>query len=263
MKKILVPTDFSKTADLALDYAIKIARCFNSEIHLLNSFDVPHSGSALMVNIDNLLKQDSIEELTNCLTKRKEASPDITFHTHAISGTPDDAVMRFLNTNDMDMVIMGTTGASGIKGKLFGSNTSGLIKNIKTPLLIIPEKSGQSDPARIGISTDLKFKLDDEIYNPVREIALAFGSKVSFFNVNDLHKDEQLDAIEKDFGTEIDFIYGHDLEEGITEYLEDSDLNLLVLVSEKHSLAHKIFKPSMTKTMAKNLDIPMLILYQQ
>lgn len=263
MKKILVPTDFSKTADLALDYAIKLAKCFDSEIHLLHSYDVPHSGATLMVNIDSLMEKDAIENLENCLARVKEKSPDLNITTHAKSGSPDDAVIRFLKTHEMDIVIMGTTGASGIKGMIFGSNTSGLIKNIETPLLVVPNKSDQEDPVRIGISTDLKFGVNDEIYNPVREIALAFGSKVSFFNVNDLHNDQKLDAMEKDFGTDIDFVYGHDLEEGINEYLDDSDTNLLVLISEKHSLSHKIFKPSMTKTMAKNARVPMLILSQK
>lgn len=263
MKKILVPTDFSKTADLALDYAIKLAICFDAEIHLLNSYDVPHSGATIMINIDSLLEKDANESLDACVSNLKDKMPDLPIYTHAHPGAPDDAVIRFLNTHKMDLVVMGTTGASGVKGKIFGSNTSGLIKNIHVPLLVVPNQSEQVDPVRIGISTDLKFTLNDEIYNPVREIALAFGSKVSFFNVSNLYKNEQLEAIEKDFGTELDFVYGHDIEEGIIEYLEDTDINLLVLVSEKHSLVHNIFKPSMTKTMAKNLNIPMLILSQK
>ena len=263
MKNILVPTDFSNTADKALKYAIKLAICFDAELHLLNSYDVPHSGATMIINIDNLLEKDSNTNLELCKNEIASKFPDLKVTVHSKSGPADDSVIRFLNTKKIDLVVMGTTGASGIKGKIFGSTTSGLIKNIKTPLLVIPNQADLDDPCRIGISTDLKFKLDDEIYNPAREIALTFGSKVSFFNVNDLYKNEQLEAIEKEFGTEIDFIYGTDIEEGINEYLIDSNINLLVLVSEKHNLMHKIFKPSVTKTMAKNLNIPMLILSQK
>ena len=263
MKKILVPTDFSNTADKALNYAIELAICFDSELHILNSYDVPHSGSTMIINIDDLLEKDSIKNLEQCKSELKERFPDLDIYIHSISGAADDSVIRFLKNYTIDLVVMGTTGASGIKGALFGSNTSGLIKNIQTPLLVIPNQAEKEDPSRIGISTDLKFQLDDEIYNPVREIALAFGSKVSFFNINETYKKEELESIEKDFGTEIDFVYGTDLEEGINEYLIDSNINLLVLVSEKHSLVHKIFKPSVTKTMAKNLNIPMLILSQK
>jgi nucleotide-binding universal stress UspA family protein len=263
MKKILVPTDFSKTANKALDYAIKIAKCFGSEIHLLNSYELPHSGATLIINIDDLLAKDSHEALEKCVSKIEINHPDIVIKTHSKSGNASDTIIRYLKIHTIDLIIMGTTGASGIKGKIFGSTTSNLIKNISTPMFVVPSKTKLEDPVRIGISTDLKFKLNDPIYNPVKKLAAAFGSRVSFFNVNDIYKKEQLDTIEKQFGNEIDFVYGHDLEEGINEYLEDSNLNLLVLISEKHSLAHKIFKPSMTKIMAKKLTVPMLILPQK
>ncbi len=263
MNKILVPTDFSDTANKALEFAVKLAKCFDSEIHLLNSYDVPHSGATLMISIDELLEKDSILNLTNSASKLKESHPSVKVITHSHAGPTYDVVLRFIKNNQIDLVVMGTTGAYGLKGKLFGSNTAGLIKNLKIPLMVIPHNAKLTDPNRMGISTDLKFGINDEVYDPARRIALAFGSKVSFFNITEHCAEGELCQIETDFGTDIDFVYGTDLEQGINDYLDEENIDLLVLVSEKHSLMHSIFKPSVTKTMAKHLNIPMLILVQK
>jgi nucleotide-binding universal stress UspA family protein len=215
-----------------------------------------------MVSIDDLIAKDSAQHLENLLEKLEASYPNLKFQTHSISGGVDDAVRHFLRSNQVDMVVMGTTGASGLKGKLFGSNASSLIQNIKTPLLVVPHNAKIKDPTRIGISTDLKIAMTDEIYNPIRKIALAFGSKINFFNVSDVYKEDQLISMEESFGMDIDFIYGHDIEESIKEYLDEVHIDILVFVAEKHSIFHKIFKPSISKTMARELEIPMLILAQ-
>ncbi len=262
MKTILLPTDFSETANKALDYAIKLALKFEAKLHILNTYEMPHTGTTMLVSIEDLLEKESLKELEKLEAKLKNEHPGLNFKTIAKAGSVADVVNKYTTTNDIDLVLMGTTGASGFSGQLFGSNTANLIRNVKTPLVVIPHEAEQCDPCKIAISTDFKFGVDDDIYNSIRQIALAYGSKINFINVTDKYKEEELAAIEKDFGCDIDFVYGHDIEEGIREYLDDKKVDMIVFVAEKHGIFHSIFKPSISKTMAKELKIPMMILAQ-
>ncbi|MCB9189867.1 MAG: universal stress protein [Flavobacteriales bacterium] len=262
MKNILVPTDFSSAADIALRYALKLADRFSAKLFVLNSYEVPHSGATMMVSINDLLQEESVKGLERLKDRVGEDYPGIDIQTISMMGGIDVCVQKAIDEFNLDLVVMGTTGASGIEGKLFGSNTASMIRNITAPLVVLPHDAEINDPCKIAVSTDFKFSIDDEIYNPAREFALNFSSNISFINVTTEYKEEELDAMEKKFGMDVDFVYNENIEEGIKEYLADKKVDLLVVVAEKHNIFHSIFKPSHSKMMARELNIPMMILAQ-
>lgn len=262
MKNILVPTDFSGAADAALKYALKLATNTDSKVFILNSYEIPHGGMTMMVSINDLLQEESIKGLGRLESRLSEDYPETDIQIISHQGTLDSAVQKAIKEYKIDLVVMGTTGASGLEGKLFGSNTANLIRNIEAPLIVLPQVSEMDEPKKIAISTDFKFGLDDDIYNPVRELALNYCSRVNFINVTTEIRAEELDAKEQNFGMDVDFVYNEDVEEGIKEYLADKKVDLLVIVAEKHSIFHNMFKPSHSKMMARELNIPMMILTQ-
>jgi nucleotide-binding universal stress UspA family protein len=262
MKNILVPTDFSSAADIALRYALALTKRFDAKLYILNSYEVPHSGATMMVSINDLLQEESEKGLERLKNRIAEDYPGIAIETISMQGGLEVSVQKSIDEFNLDLVIMGTTGASGIEGKLFGSNTASLIRNITAPLIVLPHDAEINEPCKIAISTDFKFEIDDAIYNPVREVALNYGSAINFINVTTKYKEQDLDAMEEKFGMDIDFVYNENVEAGIQEYLADKKVDLLVIVAEKHGIFHSIFKPSHSKMMARELDIPMMILAQ-
>lgn len=262
MNNILVPTDFSSSADIALRFALKLADRFSTKLFILNSYEIPHSGATMMVSINDLLQEESVKGLERLKERVEEDYPELEVQTISMMGALDVCVQKAIDEFNCNLVVMGTTGATGIEGKLFGSNTASMIRNISAPLIVLPHDAEINDPCKIAITTDFKFGIDDEIYNPAREFALNFGSNISFINVTTEYKEEQLDEMEKKFGMDVDFVYNENVEEGIKEYLSDKKVDLLVVVAEKHNIFHSIFKPSHSKMMARELNIPMMILAQ-
>lgn len=262
MKNILVPTDFSSSADIALRYALKLAERFETKLFVLNSYEVPHSGATMMVSINDLLQEESQKGLERLKERIAEDYPNVDIQTISMQGGLDVCVQKSIEEFNLDVVVMGTTGASGIEGKLFGSNTASMIRNITAPLIVLPHDAEIDDPCKIAIATDFKFDIDDEIYNPARELALNYNANVSFINVTTEYHQEELDSIEKKFGMDVDFVYNENVEEGIQEYLSDKKIDMLVIVAEKHGIFHNVFKPSHSKIMARELNIPMMILAQ-
>lgn len=262
MKKILVPTDFSSAADIALRYALRLAEKFDAELLILNSYEVPHSGATMMVSINDLLQEESAKGLERLQTKIQEDYQKVKISTVSLLGNLENCIREMIRTHAIDLVVMGTTGATGIEGKLFGSNTANMIRNIDAPLIVLPATAEINTPEKIAISTDFQFEMTDKIYDPVRFLALNYSSKINFINVTSSYQKEELERLEEGFGMEVDFVYNDNVEAGIQEYLEDKNVDLLVIVAEKHGLFHNMFKPSHSKMMARELNIPMMILAQ-
>jgi nucleotide-binding universal stress UspA family protein len=262
MKKILVPTDFSESAGKALDFAINLSKIFDSKVFLVNTYAVPHAGATMMVSIDDLLKQESVKHLNKEEERLKAAHPNLEVVTYCLPGSLDAALKDFTKDHHIDLVVMGTTGASGWQGKLFGSNTANLVGNISCPVIAIPYESTVNKPCKLVISTDLKTPTNSAVYEPVKGLAASLGSSIRFVHITNKNTSKDLGALEKEFGNEVDFVYDEDVELGLNEYLSINNVDLLVIVAKKHGFFESLFNPSVSKRLARELTIPMMFLHE-
>jgi nucleotide-binding universal stress UspA family protein len=263
MKKLLIPTDFSESASKAVDYAMSLAQITSAKIYLLNTYAIPHAGATMMVSIDDLLKHESTKNLAKEEARLKEAFPSIEVSSYCLPGSLDSVLKDFCIDNSIDFIIMGTTGASGWEGKLFGSNTANLIGNVKCPIIAIPFECKINKPCNIVISTDLKTANNATVYEPVKQLATILGSSIRYVHITTKDNTMELRSLENDFGNEVDFVYEGAIEEGLDTYLSVNKVDLLVIVAKKHSFFERLFNPSVSKKLAKELTIPMLFLYQE
>jgi nucleotide-binding universal stress UspA family protein len=262
INKIFVPTDFSETAHKALRYAIDIAGKCQSEIMVVHSYEVPHYGASVMVRVDDLVKQDAEDDMNKLETEIRAEFPELTFKFHCESGEFANTINHLVGVVKPDLCVMGTNGATGMKGVFFGSNASNLIQSIEIPILAVPGNTNVSELRRIAVATDLKFEKNDTVYNIVKRLASTYGAGVSFVSVSSCTSQEQIDTMEAEFGMEVDFVCNKSVESGIEDYLSVNDVDMLVMVAESHSIFEKVFNPSISKQLTKKLDIPMLILHK-
>ncbi len=140
-KKILFPTDFSKMAEYTLDYAISMAEKFNAKIHLIHvvdeSVDVadfyfPYS--SMEVEEDNMVKaaKKAMDRLCNLKLGGTEE-----YETKVLEGIPHKEIVKYLNENGIDLLIMSTHSKKGIEQLLLGSTTKKVYKEVSCPVLII------------------------------------------------------------------------------------------------------------------------------
>jgi nucleotide-binding universal stress UspA family protein len=263
MKKILIPTDFSDSASKALEYALALAEITSAKIYILNTYAIPHAGATMMVSIDDLLKHESTKNLAKEEAKIKESRPSLEVASYCLAGSLDSLLKDFCVENGIDLIVMGTTGASGWQGKLFGSNTANLIGSVKCPIIAIPFESKIGKPCNIIISTDLKTANNAAVYEPVKLLATILGSTVRYVHITTKDNTMELRSLENDFGNEVDFVYEDDIEQGLGNYISVNKVDLLVIVAKKHGFFEKLFNPSVSKKLAKELTIPMLFLYQE
>ena len=140
MKRILVPTDFSKNAEYALKVAAQIARKNNSEIILLHMLELPHQGNDAInggsaIPQIMLYKEKAIEKLEDLMDvdflDGINVSEIIQFEK-AFTG-----ILSISKKNGVDLIVMGSHGVSGFEEMFIGSNTEKVVRSSEIPVLVI------------------------------------------------------------------------------------------------------------------------------
>src|ERR1700761_5311251 len=186
MKKILVATDFSACATNAMEYAMELAKVVGAEVcalHAIGSFEgvFNNTYNALYIEEYHKSKRQALINWANTFALRN-AYTGIPVTTVCEVGSVSSVITKYIETNPIELLVMGTMGATGISG-LFGSNASTMVEKTKTPMLIIPLETKFSANPVFTLATDFSNLSSGDI-TALRELVKAFGSpKVHVVNV--------------------------------------------------------------------------------
>jgi nucleotide-binding universal stress UspA family protein len=150
MKKILVPTDFSNPAQWALEVAILISKKTAAKIVLLHTVDEVASES---FNVEGQVSTDdewedrvfSMKLIEKSKAQLKETAQlieaeGVEIKTELRIGDPFHEMEEIIKNNEVDLVVMGTSGHSKIEGQSVGSNTQKVVRYAKCPVLTVHQK---------------------------------------------------------------------------------------------------------------------------
>jgi nucleotide-binding universal stress UspA family protein len=146
IKTILMPTDFSETGLLALNYAAEMAQLFQAKLHLLHVIEVPDYVFNIPEAQVHFVKQDSLEQITS--RKIEEIAVDIRrrFNLEVISmcstGRIPSEVISYAEEHQADIIVMGTHGAKGLDEYFLGSNAFRVVERAECPVITVQRKSG-------------------------------------------------------------------------------------------------------------------------
>ncbi len=137
VNSILIPTDFSEPSDAALQYATEMARAVGARLYLLHvpgktgenlemNFPVGRFETSARQRLDTLLSPSDIERL------RPEYAVRI--------GTPAEEIVRYADARDIDLIIMGTHGRSGVAHLLLGSVAEQVVRVAPCPVLLVRQR---------------------------------------------------------------------------------------------------------------------------
>ncbi|HMS64392.1 MAG TPA: universal stress protein [Ignavibacteria bacterium] len=280
MKNILFPTDFSPNAENALDYAVGIARKVNGNLILFHAYSVqlidPNMPAEIYLSAYQEEEKSCKESLDN-LSKRivesnKDSSGSDLFSTEAIvsQGMVVDEVLSVIDDFKIDLVIMGTHGASGITELILGSNTASIIENSTVPVLAIPQNAGFKEIENVVYAyDDIKSGLPS--FQRLLSFAEIYQSEITLLhiiesskNTEDLNKKE-FEKIKQTAGYEkikLELVVEENVLEGINDFINSNSVDVLAMAIRKRSLLDKIFSRSLTKKMAFHTKIPLLALHK-
>ena len=165
MKKIIFPTDFSGESAKAVPVAAQLARLFDADLHLIHvlspvmpGFTIPLHGADEQYRQAVVLIEQAFDELQTmpCLN-------GVRVHTHLLTGTDPGDLLDDDRFADADLLVMASTGATGLEGALMGSNAEYLIQRAKLPVLVLKNPSAHLDLKTVVFASDFHDHYDESI----------------------------------------------------------------------------------------------------
>lgn len=275
-KKILVPIDFSGCSIKALEVAATLAKKINAQLIIMNACQkavayADNDASVTAYSRDLIREAESNAKKAFRSVKESTTALEEIDHTFKVKHAfALDAIISVTSMEKIDLIVMGTTGASGFKGILLGSNTYMVTKNVKCPVLAIPEAAETGELFKnIVLAGDYQNTASKETFEVLTEIAKASDAEIHVLHVSEApfiksgetKEAEKLDGYFKNVRHTFHFKLDKHVDVGINEYIDENSIDLLTLVAKKHSLLDRIFKGSTTKKMAYHSRIPLLILH--
>ncbi|WP_428224240.1 universal stress protein [Flavobacterium sp.] len=174
MKRILVPTDFSKHAEYALKVAAQFAIKHDAEIYLLHLLELPHQSNDPVTHGHDIpevmfFKRAVSQKMEDLLTE--DYLNDVSVVEIIQIGHTFDGIMKTINDNDIDLIVMGSHGASGVKEMFVGSNAEKVVRNSKIPVLVIKDERANFNIENFVFASDF-----------TEEIKAPFEKVVNFVN---------------------------------------------------------------------------------
>lgn len=136
-KKILIATDGSEKNKSAIEEAVKIARACGSTVYAVYVIDESLMKSSIEVPIAENLYRRIREEGEKAVNWVKETAQGVNLETFILSGRPARAITEFAEQKDIDLIVVGTQGKSGIERFLLGSVADEVIRTADCPVLTI------------------------------------------------------------------------------------------------------------------------------
>lgn len=285
MKTILLPTDFGKHSEKAMDFAIQIARKADAKIIVTHSFYIP----TMDVNIPaNMLREVYDEEKENTEKELIKYSRQISSNISE-SGEPlkaeyiaeqnfaTDEILKLVREKKVDMVIMGTGGEDHLFG-ILGSTTLEVLNKVNCPVLVVHAESRFRDFEKIYFALE-NTKEDLLRIKHLIPLARLFRSKISLLHIerfpeeiNELrdrweNKEDSeilLSGIREEYNfPDIKFRYeiSDNTFEKIDAVLEDQKPDLMVLVRQERNWFEKFFHKSVIRYLVRSTDTPLLVIH--
>lgn len=281
MNKILFPTDFSDTANNAFLYTLHLAKLYNAEVFITHIYDKkvistlyggqPELVATIYVDVE-LDEFEYFKEESKKLRMIAEENnlSDVKLNFIFKSGSLVSTLGEIIEKEKINLVVMGTSGATNFEKKLWGSNTMNALRSLDIPILSIPKKAIFKGVKNIGFASALK---DSD--KPILANLLNFYDdnnliiKVIYIIKNDKNTeveeqliDKKIASWESEFRNEkLIFIkkISDSVTKGIYQLIFDENIDIVVIAKRDLSFIDSLFTHSLSEDLAKKMDFPLLV----
>lgn len=277
MKRILVPTDFSSTAEKAFRFAVDIAEKAKGTLILYHNF-IPVEST--FIGTEESRNQYNTQSEANIVKKlqqiKKKVMGDRTeLAVSTIVGHSPliDNIVGFAENNHIDLIVMGTQGASGLRKIIIGSVASLVLEKSNVPVLLIPEKYELTQPSQFVFATNYQ-STDKHALALIVAMAKLYNAHVTVLHIQSNYSTEsEKEKARTDFDT-----YASSLERALNEsklkfhlletpsVAESIELldkilpyDVMAMVRRKKTFLGRFFIRSFTENMAYIAKRPLLI----
>lgn len=271
MKNILVPCDFSQQSREAFRTALEIASKTNGKITLLHVLYLPTLYNASLagepLSFDpiymNAMEDDAEKELAKM--KMESSAYSVQTDTEVVFGEMISSIKRTVETHAIDLIIMGTAGASGLSEILIGSNTEKVVRYSPVPVLAIRKSLQFSRIKNILLPSTLDLDQTDFI-RKVKELQELFNATLHILLINtpanfrrDLEAAEALEAFAEHYDLQNYKTYFRNYwheDDGIIDFANSENMDMIAMATHALKGIGHLFAGSTTEDVVNHISIP-------
>lgn len=272
MINLVIPTDFSPASRTALNYGVALAAKLNATVHLIHMIHMESfTHAAAQVHMNRILEkmaENAQYNLKLLADELKQSHREVMVKTACMQGEfLSSALQSYVKENGIDLIVMGTKGASGIIGNILGSNASDVIAKASIPVLAVPPGSTYGKHPRIILTTDLN-NLEPKL-RIIAPLAFVLASSITLLHISPdgTHTSKEEEDIRTRFSSEFnlkDFavriIQNSSIEAGIHDFAIEQQPCILAMFTHKPGFLDKLFGKSVTRKVVFHTEVPLLAL---
>lgn len=281
MKNILLPTDFSENSWNAVEYAINFFKNETCNFYLLhvNRFD-----NVMINESPYIAPEETIQEVYTKPAKlqlrkvlkriAEHFSPNKKhkFYTISSFGFFIESIRKHVDDKNIDCIVMGTKGASGLKKIIMGSNTGDVITKVKCTTLAVPENAQFMKIKEIAFPTDFLLAHETQILQPLSEILesnmsalriLHIKKKKAELNLDQIRNRELLDSYFDHTNHSFHYLTNKKVEDAIQCFVESRNINMICMVAKNLNYFQQILFHSKVEEISYHTEIPFLVLHEK
>ncbi|SEW05363.1 universal stress protein [Kaistella antarctica] len=271
IKTIVLPTDFSNLANNALNVAAEMAKRHQAKlivVHTINTYYMVGRGGKQVIGSELIqenmdLAKTKLDELQTNLNEKYNLDLETKISTESIVDSINDLIL----TDQVDLVVMGTSGEQNVKRFILGSNSYNVLLNANCSILLIPESFKKTSFKRILFPVRVKHELDQKA-----DLSILLADKnngdINLLGVGDI---DQMVECKKDYiemkntlslnsaEYESEFQLSHDNAEIIAKAAIEKQSDIIILADEDEDSWKSFMADNFFKKMINSTDIPLLI----
>lgn len=274
MQTILVPTDFSEEATNALDVAYDLAKKNNASLRLLHIIEAPGAGHFnTMGDVTTVDPMDNIYmvQMLNTMKKKLEKLATsakyqgVGMNYEVAIGNPFNSIAREIADHNVDLVVMGSKGSSGIEETLIGSNTEKVVRRSKCPVLTVKNKIDITGTKDIVFASDFRDRQENVIY-ALKKFQKVFDARLHLVKINtpnNFASDREILPLMKEFAQKHQLenasfhIYNDSVEEdGIIYFADSVEADVIALATHGRSGLMHLLSGSIAEDIVNHAKRP-------
>lgn len=276
MKKILFPTDFSEVSNNAFIYALKLADRFHAELVILHVYNLPYidmGGAPInLIEVYDTIELQSFGNLKDQILILRDIAEKnhlghVKMNNILRNGEVVWTIQDVIKEENIDFIVMGTKGASGLGETFFGSTTGSVIAEVKAFVLGIPEHCEYKTIKNIAFTTRFREK-DIVALKKLLVIAKKLEAKIHCLYVKTAKSDVKNITIQ-DWKMlfcheKVDFyiIESENIKDSVLTFTEVHEIEMLAILKENRSFFEELFHRSLSKALSYHIKIPILALQE-
>jgi len=281
MKNILLPTDFSDNSWNAIAYALQFFEKSSCNFYLLHVKSLSYIAEGDMTfatnqeTIEDVYIKPSKVKLRKLLKRILDNFPNLKnhkFYTLTDYNFFIESIRHHVQEKKIDVIVMGTKGASGLKELIIGSNTGDIITKVHCTTLVIPENAKFTVPKEIAFPTDFSISYNLQTLEPISEILKTFNSAIrilhlskkgSELNLSQQKSKELLEDYFSDHKHSFHFLTNEKIEDAVQCFVESRNIDMIVMAAKNLNYFQRIlFLPTVEK-ISYHTDVPFLVLHEK